>query len=932
MRFKLPFSFLIAALWLLIPLAGLFLAAQTASAGAIRWGELKENVDLPLAVPAGLAIAGPGAGSVDVPYEFTASLSAASTPVDYTWEATDHSPVSHPGGGLSDMASFTWRVAGTKSITVTADDGQGTATATYEVVIDHIPLDIVTVFDVSGSMDFETGCFGCWEPNGTDVIANPWPANGVFYPLPLETTTAVTPNVGLALCSRPVTPLEDNGFKYLVHEAELYSQNSPPQSWHLERRLPGQGFWVLQRAEESPFTGSPTGASGTDARGAYMRPHPLTVYSQDNVNNNPQLQGAAYNHECFDGPNLSGECWRTRANELGVWPPSHTPPRLDYDFTPQWSGVTHIWIRAQGGGPYADAWEGPAPAENNPKVQMPDYRRTIFWQVAGADGSNPTDMDGGDYTNLDSTSDNRAPESGRWRWLKLGSVTTTQGQQYTLRLYQGSAAFNLDKIIFTNYSGGSNNTTIDNSGTVRGGSIDSHFRTLVNQNGGKGPNATDGSATREACNVCNPIFGQTVDASQCSCKKSSTDTAVSGPYLAGGSGTFCTRVLTTTDQLKDDLFHDIESLRSAKEAVKNLAVRLNPRFDQLGFVAFSTNVLSNADVRKKLQCMRYYAQNDPVNGELKCYDPATNPITFTNVIRAIETHTNLAATNIGQGMLEGLEELGLQVDGSGYVNSDCAGPDNNGSVCDRQGAAHRVLILLTDGAPNSSGGCPAVATQNLWQGRIGAGVNPCDCAIYYARAAAQNNVSVYTIGMGPGINLDLLAAMARGTDPFTGHVYFEPVCGQFFLASKPTDLDEIMTHILALARSCPPNLSIAKSGPTLATAGDLITYTLTINNSGPAPAHNLVITDVLPSNASYISGGSLVGKVVRWTVPSLTVNGGMTQTQLVVTASQTITNSNYAVVADSGYGAAGNKAVVTLVQPVGEEEQKKLFLPIILKQ
>jgi uncharacterized repeat protein (TIGR01451 family) len=918
MRVKLPFSFFIGALWLLVSLAGLFSAAQTVSAGATGWGGVTGEADLPLAVPAGLAIAGPGAGSVDVPYEFTATLGAGSTPVDYTWEATDHSPITHTGGGLSDTVSFTWRTAGTKTITVTADDGAGTVMATYEVVIDHIPLDIMTVFDVSGSMDYETGCFGCWEPNNVDVIQHPWPNNGTHWPLPEEVTASA------ALCTQPVAAATNGSIQYLVHEAEFYSQISPPEGWRLDQRQVGQGFWVLQRATRTWGNNQLTGASiaipntADPDRGAYMRAHPLTVYSQENVSGDPQLQGAAYDEACFDGPNLSGNCWADRVAELqaagvNASPPSHTPPRLDYDFTPKWSGTTHIWIRAQGGGSYADTWEGPAPNQlpASVKRQMPDYREAIFWQVTGADGSNPTDLDGGTYNNLSSTSDNRAPEADRWRWVKLGSVSTTQNVQYTLRLYQGSAGFSLDKIIFTNYSGGSNGSYIDNNGSGTSG-LSTDFRNLVRQNGGKGPDTTDGSATREVCNVCNPAYGQTVDPSQCSCKKSSTDTAVSGPYAAGGSGAFCTRVLTTTNQLNNDLFHDIEPLRSAKEAVKDLAARLDPKFDQIGFVAFTLNVLNYDEDREKLQCKQWATQNDPANGELKCYDPATDPISFTTVTRAVERQRNETSTNIGQGMLEGLEELGLQVDGSGYVNSDCTGFDNNGRVCDRRGVAHRVLILLTDGAPNYVGGCHANARANLWQGMVGVGNDPYDCAIYYARAAAQNNVSVYTIGMGPGINSDLLAAMANGTDPSTGHVYFEPVCGQFFHASKLTDLDEIMTEILTLARSCPPHLSIAKSGPASATAGDLITYTLTISNSGPVPAHDLVISDIIPAGAVYVGGGEKIGDEVRWTIPNL-VAGGITQTTFTVTATGSLINDDYGLQAAGGYETAGETVVTTLV-------------------
>ncbi|MCP4359761.1 MAG: DUF11 domain-containing protein, partial [Chloroflexi bacterium] len=101
------------------------------------------------------------------------------------------------------------------------------------------------------------------------------------------------------------------------------------------------------------------------------------------------------------------------------------------------------------------------------------------------------------------------------------------------------------------------------------------------------------------------------------------------------------------------------------------------------------------------------------------------------------------------------------------------------------------------------------------------------------------------------------------------------------------------------------SLTVSKSAPVTATVGAPITYTLTITNSGITTATNLLITDTLPANAYYVAGGTKVGNVVSWTIPSLAGNSSVTQTTFVVTASQTITNSDYKVSANGGYSATG---------------------------
>ena len=109
---------------------------------------------------------------------------------------------------------------------------------------------------------------------------------------------------------------------------------------------------------------------------------------------------------------------------------------------------------------------------------------------------------------------------------------------------------------------------------------------------------------------------------------------------------------------------------------------------------------------------------------------------------------------------------------------------------------------MTDGSPNTNqgAGCPSSA---VWRGQFaGGGVNDAyDCSIYFASQAADSNVVVYTIGIGSGVNRELLTAMATGTDPNPAEgddgYYFEAKDGQYFPATKPSDLDAIFESILS---------------------------------------------------------------------------------------------------------------------------------------
>ena len=98
------------------------------------WSQATPSGDTPIG---SLNISGEASGAVDVTYTFTATAGPASAtqPITYTWQATGQSDVTHTGGDLDDTAAFSWSTAGTKQITVTAQNAANSKTAYHTIDI-----------------------------------------------------------------------------------------------------------------------------------------------------------------------------------------------------------------------------------------------------------------------------------------------------------------------------------------------------------------------------------------------------------------------------------------------------------------------------------------------------------------------------------------------------------------------------------------------------------------------------------------------------------------------------------------------------------------------------------------------------------------------------------------------------------------------------
>jgi uncharacterized repeat protein (TIGR01451 family) len=111
-----------------------------------------------------------------------------------------------------------------------------------------------------------------------------------------------------------------------------------------------------------------------------------------------------------------------------------------------------------------------------------------------------------------------------------------------------------------------------------------------------------------------------------------------------------------------------------------------------------------------------------------------------------------------------------------------------------------------------------------------------------------------------------------------------------------------------------PELAITKTGPSSANPEEAIQYTLTVTNIGGL-ATGVVITDRVPPNATYVSGGSFSTPIVTCDVGDLSYQ----QTDgciFTVTATQTITNDTYGVSATNGDSVSGADAIVTSIAPM----------------
>lgn len=568
-------------------------------------------------------------------------------------------------------------------------------------------LDIVLVFDQSGSMEFDTLCYGCWTPkvNGNDAVEYP---EGGRSPLPWNGPSDGPPAhcVGSTIAKTP--KISGSYYYYLAIEAEEYSALS--NDYHRATR-PGSGYtyWAMQRngvinVPTSGYLGD-AGAYGRDTQGAYLTHMPFITYAAG--------QGGATGVTCTWADLNNGEiCQRSDwvSTRSGPFP----APRADYGFkinvpasaNPPVSGPWYIWVRANGG----DITGDPAHSTSSAAAgQM------LFWGINGSPkGAAATNHNSGD--NRWSYNGAGASNSGGWTWRRLGqtseggspyALNLTAGVDYTLNLWAGSAGYSVDRIVITNYSG-------------------STFPSSLNKN----DIDRDNNRTAWACDPCDARFG-----------------GFPGGQGAGGDDNVLPRCdvdngggLTGDDLLRyeDDLFDDEQPLASTAASAQRFLRKLDPSFVQIGLVRYS----ADAESAIEMICLKSHGAGCTKN---------VIDNTMLNELMARNKTFASGGTNIPDGLENAIEMMDNT-------------PPHNG----RPSAAH-IIILMTDGQPNAYGSlrkehqnCYA---EDLWPypNSDSDVVKASDCSIYMAREAVNKGMVIYTITLGEGADQPLLDEIANMT-------------------------------------------------------------------------------------------------------------------------------------------------------------------------
>ncbi len=134
--------------------------------------------------PISVTISGNTDGLVNSGHTFVATVSpvTATQPITYVWEATNQTPVTHTGKGITDSTSFTWAGTGAQVVTVTVNNGLGSQTNTHAFTV-TAGTQAITGVVISGATSGSLGGTFTFNAdvspsNATQPITYTWQADG----------------------------------------------------------------------------------------------------------------------------------------------------------------------------------------------------------------------------------------------------------------------------------------------------------------------------------------------------------------------------------------------------------------------------------------------------------------------------------------------------------------------------------------------------------------------------------------------------------------------------------------------------------------------------------------------------------------------------------------------------------------------------------
>ncbi len=513
--------------------------------------------------------------------------------------------------------------------------------------------------------------------------------SGTRYPLPWNGTGVGTAPYHCSGVGNPVS-YYTHGVTYTYKIIEAEEYSYTNNSYDPNMYTAGLTYWVLQRnGSQAPSYMGNAGALGRDTYGAYIEHHPYR-------NHTAAAEGMGSNCTWSD---LQNGLMCLRDSWIDNYNGPFSAPEVDYTFSVPVSGTWHVWVRGQGGDGADNLMWG---------LQTPAGTVTLLGNVTGFNPGLVYTMNGA---------------TGTWRWKDLGTLTSlTPNTIYKLILWAGAADIAVDRIIITN-DGGNPEVLAQ----------DATFRDAVLHN----TTAIDNYRSASACNPCDARFGGYPTAN------GTTSPICNDPSLPAAY----------RDRRLDVIYSDEEPNRSAVEAFKSFARRIEVQKDQIGVVSYS----SEAVVSSELNCLKRLGSS------------CTPTVITTTVIQALDSFHAAGSTNMAQALKLSLDTLST---GTGHYG--------------RTSATHSI-VLMTDGIPNNLTSVdPVCYAQDYWPTNTGdLNVDRArDCVVYYARQARDNDVAIYTIALGVGADGELLDYVARLTGGLSWYAprydYLDSIFGEIY--------------------------------------------------------------------------------------------------------------------------------------------------------